>query len=176
MEGKYQHFKMKELELEADLLHQNFVLYPVYQYCKEKGKKIIITSDMYLPEPFLRNILNKEGYEFDFCFISSSYGVQKVTGNLFKKMLSTVNISAKDVIHIGDSIRSDYFGARKAGIRSILIPKTINNTKWVNLKSKKQKLYLIILLIIIWILGKSVCTVWLCIFWPCLIWLCTVAT
>ena len=139
MEGKYQHFKMKELELEADLLHQNFVLYPVYQYCKEKGKKIIITSDMYLPEPFLRNILNKEGYEFDFCFISSSYGVQKVTGNLFKKMLSTVSISSKDVIHIGDSVRGDYLGAKRAGIQSILIPKVINRTQWINLKDKRQQ-------------------------------------
>lgn len=139
LEGKYLTFKKRELELEADLLHRNPMIYPVYQYCREKRKKIIITSDMYLPEQFLKDILHAQGFDFNFCFISSSFGVQKVTGNLFKKMLSTVNISAKDVIHIGDSIRSDYFGARKAGIRSILIPKVINNSKWVDLKSRKQK-------------------------------------
>ncbi|WP_443984783.1 hypothetical protein, partial [Dialister hominis] len=91
LEGKYLPFKKRELELEADLLHRNPMIYPVYQYCREKRKKIIITSDMYLPEQFLKDILHAQGFDFNFCFISSSFGVQKVTGNLFKKMLSTVN-------------------------------------------------------------------------------------
>lgn len=139
LDKKYQPYKNVELELEKNLLHRNPVLYPVYQYCKETGKIVVITSDMYLPEQFLKDILHAQGFDFDFCFISSSCGVQKVTGNLFKMMLSNVNISPKDIIHIGDSVRGDYLGARKAGIKSILIPKVINHTEWINLKDKKQQ-------------------------------------
>ena len=33
----------------------------------------------------------------------------------------TLDIDKKNIIHIGDSIKADYIGARKAGISSILI-------------------------------------------------------
>jgi len=137
--GTYQSYKEQELKLEKGLLHRNSVLYPVYEYCKIHDKKIIITSDMYLPEQFLKDILHEQKIDFDFCFISGSCGVQKVTGNLFKRMLSAIKISANEVIHIGDSVRGDYLGAHKAGIKSILIPKINNRTQWINLKNQKQQ-------------------------------------
>lgn len=139
LNSRYKIYKKAELETEAKLLHINPVIYPVYKFCKEQGKKVVITSDMYLPETFLRDILHKQGVNFDFCFISSSYRAQKVSGHLFKKMLSVIKISPNDIIHIGDSIRGDYLGAHKAGIKSILIPKVTNHTRWINLKSKKQQ-------------------------------------
>lgn len=134
----YWPYKEQELTLERSLLHCNPAIYPIYQYCKEQGKKIIITSDMYLPEDFLQDILHCCDIDFDFCFISSTCNAQKVTGNLFKKMLLAVKIKAHDVVHIGDSVRGDYLGARKAGVKGILIPKIINRTHWVNLKAKGQ--------------------------------------
>lgn len=135
---EYQPYKEQELNLERSLLHRNLAIYPIYQYCRENGKKIIITSDMYLPEKFLKEILHHCGIDFDFCFISSACDAQKVTGNLFKKMLAAVKIKAQDVVHIGDSVRGDYLGARKVGIKGILIPKVINRTHWIDLKAKGQ--------------------------------------
>lgn len=135
----YKLYKEQELEIERQLLQVNPVVYPLYQYCRDRGKKIIITSDMYLPEKFLKDILYEKGITFDFCFISSAYNAQKVTGNLFKKMLLDVGIEPEEIIHIGDSIRGDLLGARKAGIRSILIPKIMNSNQWIDLKKKKQK-------------------------------------
>lgn len=136
---KYKPYKEQELALEKALLYQNPVLRPVYEYCINHGKKIIVVSDMYLPEQFLKDVLYRQGIKFDFCFISSSYGVKKITGNLFRTMLSEIKISPKEVIHIGDSARGDYMGAHNAVIKSILIPKIINRTKWVNLKNEKQQ-------------------------------------
>ncbi|WP_295715284.1 HAD-IA family hydrolase [uncultured Mitsuokella sp.] len=137
--SKYRSYKDQELKIEQAILHKNLVVYPIYQYCKEHNKTIIITSDMYLPENFLKDILHRQGIYFDFCFISSACGRQKVTGNLFKVMLTAVNIKPKEVVHIGDSVKGDYLGARKQGIHSILIPKIINRTPWINLKDKMQK-------------------------------------
>ena len=139
IEDKYKSYKDQELKLEKALLYKNSVIYPVYEYCRNHGKKVIITSDMYLPEEFLKEILHEQGIDFDFCFISSSYKAKKVTGNLFRIMLSKLRISPQDVIHIGDSIRGDYLGAYKAKVRSILIPKIVNRTSWVNLKENKQQ-------------------------------------
>ena len=78
LEETYQSYKEQELKLEKALLHRNSVLYPVYEYCRTHDKKIIITSDMYLPEQFLKDILHEQKIDFDFCFISGSCGVKKL--------------------------------------------------------------------------------------------------
>ncbi len=120
---EYEDYKRYELQTEIELLSANPPLYEVYQYCREQGKHIIITSDMYLPESFLNKILHKNGIEYERCFVSSEYGVQKITGNLFRKELEVLHISPSEIIHIGDSIRADAIGAWRAGIKFVLIPK-----------------------------------------------------
>lgn len=132
-------YKEEEIKIEQNLLCKNPIIAPVYEYCKKQGKKIVITSDMYLPETVLRDILHKNDISFDFCFISNTHGVKKVTGNLFRKVLNDLDILPNDIIHIGDSVRADFLGARKVGITSVLIPKLVNNTSWLDVKNKKQQ-------------------------------------
>lgn len=123
---EYSDYKSDELNVEADLLSADPRMYKVYKYCQDQKKHIIITSDMYLSENFLSNILNKNGIAYERCFISSEYGVQKVSGNLFRKELEELHITPSQIIHIGDSIRADGIGAWKAGIRFVLVPKASN--------------------------------------------------
>lgn len=105
---------------------------------QEKSKKVIITSDMYLPQSLLEEVLHANGITYDAFYLSSTVGKQKVTGNLFRYLLSEAKVESRDVVHIGDSIRGDYLGARKAGIKGILIPKRINNTMLFDLNRKDQ--------------------------------------
>ena len=120
---EYETYKQDELEVESNQLSANPFLFEAYRYCQSKGKQIIITSDMYLPKVFLQKILHQNGIVFDHCFVSSEYGVQKVTGRLFRKELEALHISPSQIIHIGDSVRADAIGAWRAGIKFVLIPK-----------------------------------------------------
>lgn len=120
---EYETYKQDELEVESNQLSANPFLFEAYRYCQSQGKQIIITSDMYLPKVFLQKILHQNGIVFDHCFVSSEYGVQKVTGRLFRKELEALHISPSQIIHVGDSVRADAIGAWRAGIKFVLIPK-----------------------------------------------------
>lgn len=120
---EYETYKQDELEVESNQLSANPFLFEAYRYCQSQGKHIIITSDMYLPKVFLQKILHQNGIVFDHCFVSSEYGVQKVTGRLFRKELEALHISPSQIIHVGDSVRADAIGAWRAGIKFVLIPK-----------------------------------------------------
>ena len=137
--SQYTSYRDTELEVEKACLVPNPFMVPVYQYCVDNNKKIIITSDMYLPANFLKDILKNYHFFYDYCFISCEYGAQKVSGRLLQKVLKTVSIKPNEVIHIGDSIRGDFLGARKLGIKSILIPKKVNNSHWIDLHDPKQQ-------------------------------------
>lgn len=121
-----------ELELESLVLRKSLWFEPVYQYCREKGKTVILTSDMYLPKNFIEKILKREDITYDRLFLSSAEGVRKITGHLFQKELNALGISSDQLIHVGDNLRGDWLGARKAGIASILIPQKIRRTSLVN--------------------------------------------
>lgn len=138
MGQEYASYKENELRVEKKVLQLNHPLYEVYQYCKENHKRVLIISDMYLPSDFLQAILKKFKIEYDACFISSDYGAQKVTGNLFKIAIQKCQLQPSQVIHIGDSVRGDFLGARKAGVASVLLPKIINQTKWVDLHNPEN--------------------------------------
>ena len=130
--------KKMEMQYEKELITVNTFFYPIYEYCRKNHKKIFITSDMYLPQLLLEEVLNTNGITYDAFYLSSAIGKQKVTGNLFRYLLSDAKLESREVIHIGDSIRGDYVGAKKAGIKGVLIPKRINNTVFVDLHKKRQ--------------------------------------
>lgn len=88
----------------------------------EAQTTVVLTTDMYLPQPFIRQILTKCGIcGYDRIFLSNEYGRNKSTGTLFETLKETMGVKAGEVLHIGDNIKADYLGARKAGIDSRLI-------------------------------------------------------
>jgi HAD superfamily hydrolase (TIGR01549 family) len=120
---KCEKLKKLEIQIELDFCQTNFFIYPLYEYCLTKKKKIVITSDMYLPEDVIRLILEKNGYTYDYLFVSNSYGCNKANGKLFLEVLKQLNIKASEIIHIGDSLKADYLGSQKANIAGIKISK-----------------------------------------------------
>lgn len=111
-----------ELKIEEKNLFINKHIYRWIKLAKNFGKKIILTSDMYLSLKEIKKVaLNK--FE-DICiidnfYISSEIGLRKSTGKLFEYILNKNNINAKEILHIGDNISSDINIANAIGISTI---------------------------------------------------------
>ena len=113
-----------EIIVEKDLIHVCESMLSIYQECVRKGKKIFITSDMYLPAYFIENILQDAGYgSYDKLYLSCTERVTKKSGHLFQKLLEDNQVSQKSIVHIGDSFFHDYLGASKVGVKALLIKK-----------------------------------------------------
>ena len=124
---KYKTCKNIEMECEGNILIFNPFMINIYNYAKNKGKKIAIISDMYLPKKLLEATLKKNGIrDWNYFYLSSEHGKTKASGNLFKVFLDDVKVPVNKIVHIGDSKLSDYKNPRKFEITSICIPKNID--------------------------------------------------
>jgi len=113
--------KNKELELEYNLTVVNPYMKDVFDKLKSDGKKIIIISDMYLPFAFIKKLLDKceiTGYEK--LYLSSDIGSTKSSGELFDYVKKDLKIEPKQILHIGDNVKSDFYMAKKKGFNAIL--------------------------------------------------------
>ena len=122
-----------EKEVETDYSCKNQIIYEIYQFAKANKKRIIAISDMYLDYNTIQNMLKKNGIIVDGLYISAQYSQTKTSGELFNVVLEKEKISKNQILHIGDNIKADYWGAKKVGINSLLIPKKINNLKYLNI-------------------------------------------
>ena len=125
--------RLKECEIntEAGMLIKNACIYDVYLECKRLGKKIYFISDMYHSERTIGAWLHGCGYDdFDKLYVSCQHRRNKRTGELYKLFLQEEGIKASDVLHIGNSKKSDILGAWKAGIRASYIPTHLSNTPY----------------------------------------------
>ena len=120
-----EHLKKKEIELELRFCKRRETAYSIYKLAKYLGKKVICTSDMYLPLDVIEQILKTNGFnEIDKIYLSCEEMKTKSTGNLYEKVIKEENIEPSNIVHIGDNYRSDYEMAKKHKINSIYFPKT----------------------------------------------------
>lgn len=127
--------KAWEIDYEISYCQSNKYIKEVYDCAKAQGKKVIAISDMYLPKGVIEDILEKCGYDIDSLYVSCEYMATKRSGSLFKIALENEKLNPKDVLHIGDSLRADYIGARKIGISPYKIERNrqyFNVTRFYN--------------------------------------------
>lgn len=141
--------KIMALELEEEYIgcFPNYTIKSLYERLKKINKKIIFTSDMYLPKEHIEKMLIKCGYEKEEIFLSCDIKKSKRDGSVYPYILKKVKVSNKKIIHIGDAKRSDYFNSRVFGIKSILIkPKNNEEIKLydyiVKNLEKRDKFYM----------------------------------
>ncbi|EEZ4370081.1 HAD-IA family hydrolase, partial [Escherichia coli] len=119
-----------ELKFEMIFCRKREVVYELYNYAKLKGKKVIITSDIFFRKEFIQKLLNKNGYaHWDKLYLSSEVGLLKHTGNLFDYIKKDLNISAGNILHIGDNQNADIKMAVHHGIAAVYMPRTIDCLK-----------------------------------------------
>lgn len=110
--------KQIELDIEKDFLVVNYDLEKFIDLSVEKGKKVILISDMYLNQDELKYVCLNKLKNIDKVskiYVSSEYKLTKAKGNLFLKVLEEENIEPSELFHIGDNKISDN-----------LIPKDLN--------------------------------------------------
>ena len=112
-----------EREIEYSLCYANPYMKKVWEYLKASGKRIILTTDMYLSSRDIQKILEKAGFQgYEDIFVSCEYRKSKATGELFDIVRKTIgNVNA---VHVGDHPYSDGIMARKAGFHTCLYPRT----------------------------------------------------
>ena len=120
--------KKIEISIEKQFCIQNKPIYELYKYCLEKNKKIFFTSDMYLDELIIKEILNNANYKKYNLYLSSKELLKKRSGNLFKKILDDNKIKEHELLHIGDSFIGDYLKPKSLKIKSVLIKRVQKNT------------------------------------------------
>lgn len=112
-----------EIDAEYRIVAPNRELLSAARNLHEKGKKVYAISDMYLSREDVTCMLERCGYDFlDGVCVSSSYGVQKRSGKLYRIFLQENGFSSSQVLFVGNDRRSDIAGAALAGIKGFLIP------------------------------------------------------
>lgn len=116
-----------ELETESNFCFANPYMYQVVQELLKLNKKLIVTSDMYLNTPHIKNLLSKCGYrKFSSYYISCDIKMSKNAGDLYEYIKDREGRELS-YVHIGDNHTSDFVQAQKHGFNSIHYP-NVNQT------------------------------------------------
>ena len=136
---QFQPFKQAELDLERQVLTANPEMKLLWQYARQQQKKILICTDMYLPRAVLVDVLARNGFaDFDALYISGELAKTKKTGALFQHVLTDLNITAQQILHIGDNPKGDFKVPKALGIECLLYPQVLQQYRQVE---KKADLY-----------------------------------
>ncbi len=115
-----------EVRLELDAMRPVVPIRARIEALKRAGERVLYISDMYLPREVVREMLERCGYDVpgETLYVSSDVGKTKRAGSLYRYVLGKENLSARDLLHCGDGVESDFLGARKAGVRTELFTRT----------------------------------------------------
>lgn len=114
-------YKNLEIEIEFAFSMVNREMIAFYNFCIEQRKKIIITSDMYLPKEIMKALLEKKGINgYDKIYVSSENGDRKANGTLYNYIVNDLGIAPNKILHIGDNFKSDFVKAKEKGLRAFL--------------------------------------------------------
>lgn len=88
-----------------------------------EGSRVIYISDTYFPVWFLKERMAAAGFPVgeNSIYASSEQGVRKSSGKLFAKVLEAEKISAADLTHTGDHVKSDGEVPQRMGIKAVVI-------------------------------------------------------
>ncbi len=115
--------KAKEIECELQLSMPRKTTKDLYDIAILLGKKVVYTTDMYLPKNVILNLLKQNGYSIENeLFLSCEHKKSKYTGDLFKVVLDKTKVSPDEVVHIGDNETADVLMANRNGIKGCLLP------------------------------------------------------
>ena len=116
----------EELLLEKKLCTPRESGKKLYEAALRSGKKVVLTSDMYLRYDDIKELLLKNNFTgYDRLFVSSDTETRKMTGNLYRTVLSEMGIEAGELLHIGDNKDADIKIPEGMGINAAWLPSTM---------------------------------------------------
>ena len=120
LDGVEQALHALELEVEGCITCANPDMQSAFHLARHAGKRVIAVSDMYLPEPWLRERLKQCGFDgIQALYVSGERGCSKADGRLFKQVLSDAGCAPGKLLHVGDNAYSDVEVPRGLGISTV---------------------------------------------------------
>lgn len=106
-----------EIETERQVLTVDPVMRDFLVKLRAQGKTLILISDMYFSEHYLRVLLSQLGLVdyFDHVFVSASVGVTKHSGKLFNHVDTVLGSDGWRRLHLGDNWNNDVVQPRRLG-------------------------------------------------------------
>jgi len=113
-EVDYQWFKFAKVYVYSDVLE-------TLKKLKQLGLKLGLITGGY--EEDIAEILPKAGFEnfFDICVGVNTTGERKPHSSAFEFALKQLDVKPQETIFVGDQLEADYFGAKKVGMKALLI-------------------------------------------------------
>lgn len=101
--------RARELRLERDCLYAVPRNRARLAALRDAGARVVFSSDMYLPAPFIRQQLVRLGVATgeEPLFVSGALGVTKRSGGLFGHLVRDVAVAPDAIIHVGDDPVAD---------------------------------------------------------------------
>ena len=113
-----------ELETERSVIRPRREIVALLEFAREEGKRVVLTSDMYLPGPILEGLLQENGIcGYERLFISCEEKKFKRTG-LFEEVVRLAG-PGKRILHIGDDRAADEWNSIAFGIESVILPSAL---------------------------------------------------
>lgn len=134
--------KLREIEEEIEIAVccPDLRMKEIYERVLKAGKRIIVTSDMYLDERVIKKILLKCGYkDYEKLYLSSAYGLCKATGSIYDVIKKDYAAFQGRILHIGDHVKSDYVIPKTKGLAALLIDGQRNKLRYWNKCNKNVK-------------------------------------
>ncbi|SER35244.1 HAD family hydrolase [Parafannyhessea umbonata] len=114
--------KRLEVDCERRVLFARPDVRAMYDEAVACGKRIVVTSDMYLSSEVLSGLLEENGYEETECiFVSCEWGCGKSDGRLLASVARELSVEPDRVLHVGDSLAADVRGARLSGVKPFYV-------------------------------------------------------
>lgn len=116
--------KAEDLATEARVMIRREAGIELLTEARAAGKRILLISDMYLPEAGLAEILQRLAIPaWDAFYLSSTHRFMKYYGGLFELVLEREGLQPAELFHVGDNEWSDVEVPGRLGIRSFHLPK-----------------------------------------------------
>lgn len=114
----------KTAELHAEKLSLSFDpnILELLEKLKKRNIIAIATSDMWLEQTWLEELLQAFNIHFDQIFTSVSTETSKNKGDIFNTIQNQLGYRPVDFLHIGDNIYNDFIQPKRAGWRSLWMP------------------------------------------------------
>ena len=125
--------KAYEIRMERDALVPNTEMLEIFRYAKSLGKRIVITTDMYLTADILTDILKEKGFDgFDKMYCSADEHKAKFNRDLFQWVAQQEQTDFADILHIGDKARDDGEFPAAFGMKTFIIDRDADLDKVKN--------------------------------------------
>lgn len=124
--------KMKQHELNLELKFS--VPHPlgnkIYKIAQDLGKRIILVTDMYLPQVFIEKLLNENGYSnYEKLYVSCEIGCSKRKGDIYRYIIEDLEIAPEKILHFGDNKKNDIENSTKNKLNSYYLCNAITRLR-----------------------------------------------